>query len=353
MIPAIAAELRIRYQLERVYRIQRSARFLRAPGKTIPPFPDVRDRGRRARERTRHPARAAPGAAVRGPVADRGRDRRHAAVPRRPAGGGPPGPAAGADRRRRAGRGPDRPGERARQRGAAASRARIGAPRDPRRARRGQRAPDAARRGRRVRARAARLRPHDRRRPDRLGAPGLARPDRDPARRAPGRGRADQRGRGRADQRGQHARRGDPRDPPRDRPRPRRRARAWTRCSGSRRRATPPRSSWSAAQVATSWKGFCRSGAPQPEIAVPLDQPGLVPRASQSNATARATATDLGPIDQLLLVSLGGPVRRAGRGPDRDRRAGDVRDRDGDRGRRPRPRPPSRSRRRRAPRSPG
>ena len=40
LVPAIAPELRIRYQLERVYGIRRSARFLRARGKTIPPFPD-------------------------------------------------------------------------------------------------------------------------------------------------------------------------------------------------------------------------------------------------------------------------------------------------------------------------
>jgi hypothetical protein len=39
LVPAIAAELRIRYQLERVYRIRRAARFLRARGKSIPPFP--------------------------------------------------------------------------------------------------------------------------------------------------------------------------------------------------------------------------------------------------------------------------------------------------------------------------
>jgi hypothetical protein len=40
LVPAIAAELRIRYQLERVYDIRRAARFLRARGKTVPPFPD-------------------------------------------------------------------------------------------------------------------------------------------------------------------------------------------------------------------------------------------------------------------------------------------------------------------------
>src|SRR3990167_7174458 len=39
VIPAIAAELRIRYQLERIYKLQRPARFMRSPGKTIQPFP--------------------------------------------------------------------------------------------------------------------------------------------------------------------------------------------------------------------------------------------------------------------------------------------------------------------------
>ncbi|HEY4240180.1 MAG TPA: hypothetical protein VGM88_10205 [Kofleriaceae bacterium] len=37
LVPAIAAELRIRYHLERVYRIPRSARFLRPRGETTPP----------------------------------------------------------------------------------------------------------------------------------------------------------------------------------------------------------------------------------------------------------------------------------------------------------------------------
>jgi len=39
LIPAVAAELRIRYQLERVYGVRRAARYLRARGKSIPPFP--------------------------------------------------------------------------------------------------------------------------------------------------------------------------------------------------------------------------------------------------------------------------------------------------------------------------
>src|SRR4051794_18491597 len=39
LVPAVAAELRIRYQLERVYRIRRAQRYLRARGASIPPFP--------------------------------------------------------------------------------------------------------------------------------------------------------------------------------------------------------------------------------------------------------------------------------------------------------------------------
>ncbi|MBA3391711.1 MAG: hypothetical protein H0T89_03655 [Deltaproteobacteria bacterium] len=57
--------------------------------------------------------------------------------------------------------------------------------------------------------------------------------------------------------------------------------------------------------AAMSWKGFCRSGAPLAEIAIPMDQPGMVPRVVTNNVTARIPSTDLGPIDQLLLVSLG------------------------------------------------
>ena len=39
IVPSIAAEMRVRYHLERVYGIKRGARFLRSRGKTIPPFP--------------------------------------------------------------------------------------------------------------------------------------------------------------------------------------------------------------------------------------------------------------------------------------------------------------------------
>ena len=58
-------------------------------------------------------------------------------------------------------------------------------------------------------------------------------------------------------------------------------------------------------EAATAWKGFHRGGAPTPELNVPLDQAGLVPRAIASNATEIAAASELGPIDQKLLVSLG------------------------------------------------
>ncbi|HLL22561.1 MAG TPA: hypothetical protein VK427_10535 [Kofleriaceae bacterium] len=57
--------------------------------------------------------------------------------------------------------------------------------------------------------------------------------------------------------------------------------------------------------AAISWKGFSRTGATLPEIAVPLDQPGLVPRAIERCTTTRSHAGGLGPIDQLLLISLG------------------------------------------------
>jgi hypothetical protein len=57
--------------------------------------------------------------------------------------------------------------------------------------------------------------------------------------------------------------------------------------------------------IAIGWKHFCRDGASNGEIAVPLDEPGLVPTAMHDNATSRAPAAELSPIDQLLLRSLG------------------------------------------------
>lgn len=59
--------------------------------------------------------------------------------------------------------------------------------------------------------------------------------------------------------------------------------------------------------AAIAWKQFARSGTPR-EVAVPLDEPGLVPIVIQEACTARAQADVLGPIDQLLLRSIGGKL---------------------------------------------
>jgi hypothetical protein len=60
--------------------------------------------------------------------------------------------------------------------------------------------------------------------------------------------------------------------------------------------------------VAISWKGFARGGSGLPELAVPIgvpDPPGLVSRAIDTGATAHGRAGDLGPVDLLLRRSLG------------------------------------------------
>jgi hypothetical protein len=60
---------------------------------------------------------------------------------------------------------------------------------------------------------------------------------------------------------------------------------------------------------ATGWKHYCRSGADQPELAVPMDEPGLVPRAAETGSTVRGLASELGAIDARLLKALGaGPA---------------------------------------------
>ncbi|MEJ7598194.1 MAG: hypothetical protein WKG01_09820 [Kofleriaceae bacterium] len=56
--------------------------------------------------------------------------------------------------------------------------------------------------------------------------------------------------------------------------------------------------------VAIGWKGYARAGHALPEIAVPLEQPGLVPRVVQRAQTQRSPTGDLGEIDRLLLGSL-------------------------------------------------
>ena len=57
--------------------------------------------------------------------------------------------------------------------------------------------------------------------------------------------------------------------------------------------------------AAIGWKGFSRTGTTLGETAVPLDQPGLIPRVIERCQTCRLPSEDLGPIDQLLLVALG------------------------------------------------
>jgi hypothetical protein len=55
---------------------------------------------------------------------------------------------------------------------------------------------------------------------------------------------------------------------------------------------------------ATGWKYFCRSGADQPELAIPMDQAGLVPRVVESCMTMRGKVKELGAIDARLLSEL-------------------------------------------------
>jgi hypothetical protein len=57
--------------------------------------------------------------------------------------------------------------------------------------------------------------------------------------------------------------------------------------------------------AAISWKHFARDGHAAPELAVPMDQPGLCPVAVDDGCTARAPADVLGAIDLLLLRALG------------------------------------------------
>lgn len=58
-------------------------------------------------------------------------------------------------------------------------------------------------------------------------------------------------------------------------------------------------------QCAVSWTSFCRDGTQLPPIAVPLDHPGLVPIVMRRGTLARSSSGDLNDIDFLLLASLG------------------------------------------------
>ena len=56
--------------------------------------------------------------------------------------------------------------------------------------------------------------------------------------------------------------------------------------------------------AAIAWKHFSRDGGPMKDVAVPLDQPGLVPIVIQDECIARAPAAVLGEVDQLLMRSI-------------------------------------------------
>jgi hypothetical protein len=58
-------------------------------------------------------------------------------------------------------------------------------------------------------------------------------------------------------------------------------------------------------EIAIAWKHFSRDGEVRDDLAVPLDQPGLVASAVEHNRIGRCAADDLEAIDLLLLRSLG------------------------------------------------
>ncbi|HEX4449299.1 MAG TPA: hypothetical protein VH143_00460 [Kofleriaceae bacterium] len=57
--------------------------------------------------------------------------------------------------------------------------------------------------------------------------------------------------------------------------------------------------------TATTWLHFARSGAPLPDVAMPIDEPGLIPRALESASSVRAPAGKLAALDRALLQALG------------------------------------------------
>jgi hypothetical protein len=57
--------------------------------------------------------------------------------------------------------------------------------------------------------------------------------------------------------------------------------------------------------TAIGWKGFQRTGHVLGEIAVPMEDDGLIPRSVERNLTLRMPCAELDTIDRLLLASLG------------------------------------------------
>lgn len=59
--------------------------------------------------------------------------------------------------------------------------------------------------------------------------------------------------------------------------------------------------------AATTWRSYCRTNSSAPELAVPLDEPGVVPTAVKAVQTARAKDNQQSQIDRKLLLALGSP----------------------------------------------
>lgn len=59
--------------------------------------------------------------------------------------------------------------------------------------------------------------------------------------------------------------------------------------------------------VAIATAGYSRSTDSLPEVAVPLSEPGLIPMVIKRNVVARATSRDLGAVDYVLLSTLAVP----------------------------------------------
>ena len=57
-------------------------------------------------------------------------------------------------------------------------------------------------------------------------------------------------------------------------------------------------------EIATSWKGFCRAGGSEADVAVPLEKPCLVAKCVHRNTTARAGGADLNALDRALVQAL-------------------------------------------------
>jgi hypothetical protein len=62
--------------------------------------------------------------------------------------------------------------------------------------------------------------------------------------------------------------------------------------------------------VAIGWKSFSRSGGGLPELAVPLEQPGLVATCVRDATCMRSPMAELGELDQVLFETLGGHDER-------------------------------------------